>query len=530
MRQPKYPSLYQINTRVWVTELSKNLKRRATLDDIPDIALDQIAEAGFDWVWLLSVWHTGEVGRRISQENPEWRRDFEETLPDLNEEDIAGSGFAIAGYSVHPDLGGDDSLARLRGRLKIRGLKLMLDFVPNHMGPDHPWLEEHADYFVPGTAADLESEPQNYTVVKSENGDLIIAYGRDPYFSGWPDTVQLDYSNPATQTAMIGELVRIAGQCDGVRCDMAMLILPEVFEKTWGRKTELFWPKAIKIVREKVPDFCFMAEVYWDMEWNLQQQGFDYTYDKRLYDRLHDGSTKAVREHFYAGTDYQDKLARFLENHDEPRAAFTFERAIHKAAAVITFLSPGLRFFHQGQFQGRKKRISPHLIRGPLESIDTDLQRFYTDLLAVIKKPIFREGQWQLLQPTQAWEGNASSDSFLAYAWEGKNGELAFVTVNYAPHASQCYIRMPFSRLEGQSVRFRDILSDAVYDRSGNDVLSEGIYLDMPAWAYHVFEVSVPSKIKTGDISDTTGLNGSPGNVAEPNKENINTVIPVSNG
>ena len=263
------------------------MARKATLDDIPDTELDRLAEMGFDWIWFLSVWRTGES----LQEKYRWKirngeQDFEATLPDLKEEDIGGSGFAIADYQVHPDLGGDAALKRLRARLKKRGLKLMLDFVPNHMGPDHPWVEDHPEYFVSGTENDLEHSPQNYTTVKSKKGDVILAYGRDPYFAGWPDTVQLDYSNPATVEAMTKELLRISGQCDGVRCDMAMLILPEVFERTWGRRAQSFWPEVIKAVREKNPDFCFMAEVYWDMEWTLQQQGFDYTYDKRLYDRL----------------------------------------------------------------------------------------------------------------------------------------------------------------------------------------------------------------------------------------------------
>ena len=143
-----------------------------------------------------------------------------------------------------------------------------------------------------------------------------------------------------------------------------------------------------------------MAEVYWDLEWTLQQQGFDYTYDKRLYDRLRDGHARPVREHFHAGLDYQNKMARFLENHDEPRAAATFPPGMHQAAAVITFLSPGLRFFHQGQFEGRRKRISPHLRRGPAEPADQHLQQFYDRLLAVLRQPVVREGQWQLLECT----------------------------------------------------------------------------------------------------------------------------------
>ena len=118
--------------------MSYELGRRATLDDIPEIALRQLKELGFHWLWFLSVWCTGALGRKISRENPEWRHDFETTLSDLHEEDIACSGLANTGYHVQPDLGGDEGMKRLRSRIINHGLKLILDFVPNQMGPDHP--------------------------------------------------------------------------------------------------------------------------------------------------------------------------------------------------------------------------------------------------------------------------------------------------------------------------------------------------------------------------------------------------------
>jgi glycosidase len=490
MTNHRYPSLYQINTRVWLTELSRKLGRTAMLDDIPDVELDRIAEMGFDWVWFLSVWQTGLLGQQISRSNPQWRKEFEETLPDLKEEDIAGSGFAITGYIVHQNLGGDAALARLRERLRRRGLRLMLDFVPNHTGLDHPWVEDHVDYYVAGTELDLARAPQNYTWVKRQRGDLLLAHGRDPYFPGWTDTLQLNYGNPATQEAMIGELLKIAGQCDGVRCDMAMLVLPEVFERTWGISLQPFWPKAIERVRKKSPGFCFMAEVYWDLEWTMQQQGFDYAYDKRLYDRLRDGHARPVREHFRAGLDYQNKLARFLENHDEPRAATTFPPEVHEAAAVVTFLSPGLRFFHQGQFEGRKKRISPHLIRAPEEPVDERLKQFYDRLLAALRHPAVRDGDWQLLECVPAWEGNWTQDCFLAFAWRGPDEERLLVVINYAPNQSQCYVRLPFTDLRNGRWRLRDFLSEAQYDRDSNDLASRGLYLDVPAWRCHAFTMT----------------------------------------
>jgi hypothetical protein len=488
----RYPLLYQINTRVWLTELSRSLGRRATLDDIPDAELDALAKEGFDWAWFLSVWQTGPAAQKVSRNNPEWRREFQETLSDLCDEDIPGSGFAITGYTVAADLGGDTAVARLRGRLKKRGLKLMLDFVPNHMGLGHPWVEDHPEHFIHGTEHDLARAPQNYTRVKSKGGDLLLAYGRDPYFAGWPDTLQLNYANPATQEAMIGELTKIAGQCDGVRCDMAMLVLPDVFERTWGRPAPLFWPGATRRVRERVPGFTFMAEVYWDLEWTMQEQGFDYAYDKRLYDRLREHHARPVRDHFRAGLDYQDKLARFLENHDEPRAAATFSPEVHQAAAVITFLSPGLRFFHQGQFQGRTKRISPHLGRGPDEPVNQNLQNFYDRLRTVLRQPLVRDGDWQLLECVPAWEGNGTHDCFLAFAWQGAAAERVLVIVNYAPNQSQCHVRMPFDDLGGQEWRIEDLLDSAGHDWHGDDLQSRGLFVDLPPWKACVFTLLKP--------------------------------------
>lgn len=486
---PRYPSLYQINTRVWLTELSRSAGRRATLDDIPDSELDRVAKMGFDWVWFLSVWQTGKAAQQVSRTNPEWRKEFQATLSDLKEEDIAGSGFAITGYTVHTNLGGDAALARLRERLKQRGLRLLLDFVPNHMALDHPWVFEHPEYFVHGTELDLARSPRNYTRINSKQGSLLFAHGRDPYFPGWPDTVQLNYANPATQQAMISELLKISGQCDGVRCDMAMLILPDVFEKTWGKPAPAFWPKAIEQVQSKIPYFCFMAEVYWDLEWTLQQQGFDYTYDKRLYDRLEHRHTRAAREHLHADMNYLNKMVHFLENHDEPRAATTFPPDVHQAAAAISYLSPGMRFFHQGQLQGYTKRISPHLCRGPNEPVNQKFQEFYDRLLVILQKPIVREGAWQFLDCNPAWEGNWTSDCFIASAWHHIEAEWLLTVVNYAPNQSQCYVKLPIVTLRDSQWEFQDLNASTSYERDGDTLYSKGLFLDMAPWQVCVFSI-----------------------------------------
>jgi hypothetical protein len=260
-----------------------------------------------------------------------------------------------------------------------------------------------------------------------------------------------------------------------------------VFERTWRRRAPPFWPTATGLVREVHPEFCFMAEVYWDLEWTLQQQGFDYTYDKRLYDRLHERQVRSVREHFLAGTDYQSKLARFLENHDEPRAAAAFPNGVQAAAAVITFLSPGLRFFHQGQSEGRLKRISPHLNRAPDEPVNTEIAGFYERLLAVLRDPSVRDGQWRLLECTPAWEGNWTHDCFVAFSWQGPGDEIRLVAVNYSDHQSQCRLRIPFDNLHDRQWQLHDQLSTDVYARNGDELQACGLFLDLRPWQAAVY-------------------------------------------
>ncbi len=488
---PRYPSLYQINTRVRLGEIASTLGRAATLDDLSDAELDGLAKTGFDIVWLLGVWQTGAAGLKVSLSNQEWIKEYHETLPNCQDCDICGSSFAVNDYHVNRDFGGDAALARVRKRLANRGMRLLLDFVPNHTALDHPWVMQHPDFYVTGTEEQLSSQPQNYVRIQTGAGVQILAYGRDPYFAGWPDTLQLNYGNPALQAAMLGELQRIATQCDAVRCDMAMLELPEVLQRTWGMKADAFWPKATAAVHAKNPDFLFMAEVYWGLEWTLQQQGFDYTYDKRLYDRLTERVARPVREHLMAGLDYQGKLARFLENHDEPRAAATFPAAIHKAAAMITFLTPGLRFFHEGQLQGKKVRISMHLGRGPIEPVDQEIADFYAALLRELRDTAVRNGDWRLLNCHPAWDGNWTWDSFVAFSWTTPAVGRRLVVVNYADHRSQCYVELPWLELAARTWRLKDRMGNAVYDRQGDDLASHGLYVDLPAWGYYFFEVRV---------------------------------------
>ena len=478
--------LYQINTRLVLREIGPN----ATLDDLPDALFDDLATRGIEHVWMLGVWQTGPAGREVSRTNAEWLAGYRALLPDLRDDDITGSPFAVRAYTVHADFGGDEALARLRQRLHRRGLKLLLDFVPNHVALDHPWVQQHPEWFIHGSTHDLAREPQNWARV----GDRILAHGRDPYFPGWPDTLQLNYFHPGLREAMRDQLLAIASRCDGVRCDMAMLLLPDVFRGTWGEAAhangvraneEDFWPWAIATLPA---NFLLLAEVYWDLEWALQRRGFHFTYDKRLLDRLRTGRVSGVRAHLGGALDFQRRSARFLENHDEARAASAFDLARHRAAAVVTYLLPGLRFFHEGQWQGRKAHASIHLGRRPIEPIDGEIQTFYDRLLPCLGRPELLLGAWRLCPCNRAWANNPTAENFLAWRWQTEAGGL-LVAVNYGPTQGQCYVGLE-PEVAGHDWELRDLLSDAAYQREGDDLAHRGLYLDLPAWGYHVFAMS----------------------------------------
>jgi glycosidase len=489
-----YPSLYQVNTRVYLGELGRSLGRPATLDDWPEAELDRLVERGFDWLWPLGVWQTGEAARAIAPSQLDLGA-VRAALPDLKGADIVSSPFAITAYTCNKEYGGDAALSRLRERLRKRGVRLLLDFVPNHTAPDHPWVRSHPEYYIRGTEDDLRQQPQNYCRLEGE----VFAYGRDPYFAGWPDTVQLNYRHPNVQAAMTEVLCSISDRCDAVRCDMAMLVLPEVFARTWGRAPlpdgyapaeDSFWVAAIESVRARRPGFVFMAEAYWDLEWALQQQGFDYTYDKRLYDRLHERNAGAARGHLCADADYQRRSVRFLENHDEPRAAAAFDPEVYRAAAAVSFLVPGLRFFHEGQLGGRRFRVPMQLGRRPAEAPDARLAEFHERLLTCLQRPDVREGRWQLLDCRPAWDGNPTASQFLAFLWENDRGDRLLVCVNYGHTQGQCLVGLPRPWLAGKTWQLRDVLGEATYERNGDELLSRGLFVDLPAWGRNAFDVS----------------------------------------
>jgi glycosidase len=215
---PASASLYQINTRVWLHEVGLATGRPATLDDVPDASLRRIAADGFDWVWLLGIWQTGEAGRCLSLSRPQSLDEYRRVLADVTVDDVCGSPFVVSDYVVNRDFGGPSALERFRKRLGARGLRLMLDFVPNHTALDHPWAREHPEFFVHGTDDDLRREPGNYCRVETAGGRRVLARGRDPYFPAWFDTLQVNHRHPGLRRAMLDVLESISGQEARLAC------------------------------------------------------------------------------------------------------------------------------------------------------------------------------------------------------------------------------------------------------------------------------------------------------------------------
>jgi len=485
---PRHPVVYEINTWVWLTDLSRRHGRSVTLGSVPPEEWDALATLGVDAVWLMGVWERSPAGIQVALRNEGLMADFRRALPDLEPGDVVGSPYCVRRYEADAHLGGPEGLAAAREMLRERGLRLILDFVPNHVAPDHPWVSAHPGYFIRGNGDDLKTDPASFLEV----GGNVFACGRDPYFPAWPDVLQLNAFDPGLREAVMGTVAAIAGQCDGIRCDMAMLVLNAVFERTWGGRAGEqppadYWRTVIPTIKGQWPQFLFIAEAYWDLEWELQQQGFDYCYDKRLYDRLEHGNAEGVRLHLLADLAYQERLVRFIENHDEPRAAATFSPGKQRAAAVAALTLPGARLLHEGQFEGRKVRLPVFLGRRPDEPADDDLATFYRRLVKETDRTAFRDGQWRLCERS-GWPDNPSYQNVLAWCWAAED-ERCLIVVNLSERDAQAQVQVPWDELRGKTWRLADALSAETFERSGDEMRDRGLYVALGPWGFHLLRV-----------------------------------------
>ena len=487
--------LLELSIRTWQAERSRALGRQATLDDLEDACIDAWVEQGFTWLYLHGLWPSGPKVRAVALADASLRQHLAGVMPDQADADIVGWTLAPCRGDVAAELGGDAALARLRDRCRAAGLSLMLDFVPNHVGLDHPWLDQHPGWFVRGSADDLARQPHAWF----RHGEHILAHGRDPFFAPWRETAQLDYSHPEVKAAMIAVAERIAGRCDGVRCDMAMLLLPDVFLGTWGRRMEPFWGDCLAAVRKLHPGTLFMAEVYWNREYELQQAGFDFTYDKILYDRLLIGDAEGIRGHLRAASDYQRHCVRFLENHEEQRAAARFPNPEHhRGALFIAGMVPGMLLLHDGQEQGLTQHQPLTLNRRPADTPSSAHARAYAELMHLLGEHARQHGVWRLLEPR-----DLGGRSFIGCYWNQTSHAGLLVVVNASWSASD-------GALDGTAIagtHTRDLQLTDCFDSAQAITLApatlreQGLRLALPPWGARAFRVMPARSARTAALA-----------------------------
>lgn len=486
------PSLYEINTRVWLKRFDRG-PIKAALPDIPNSYWDDFAKMGIDYIWLMGVWKTCDsvIDKYCFEET--LIKSYNRALKDWKREDLIGSPFSIDVYEVSSRIGDRESLLGLKSQLNKKGIKLILDFVPNHFSAESSLIKTHPDIFLSVNKELFERDPHTFYQPFADE-QKYFAHGRDPFFPAWQDTVQTNFFNETARDYLTNILLDLTKVCDGVRCDMAMLALNNVFKNTWGRilsnngfeipKTE-FWKDAITDVKKERADFLFIAEAYWDMEWELQQLGFDYTYDKTLTDRLKSAHAKEIRDHLQAESDYQKKSVRFIENHDEERAAAIFGKEKSKAAAVIISTIQGMRFYHDGQFEGKKIKLPVQLGRAPEEPLINGMKDFYNKLLSITSQEIFKRGKWTLLEPLSSWEGNGTFKNMLAWLW-AYHYEKRVIVVNYSRLLSTCRLKLDLRGYQEEFV-IKDLLNDQTYTRSAEEVFHSGLYIELKPYQSHIF-------------------------------------------
>jgi len=494
------PLLYEVYTRQWLSSLSKKKGREIDLWGVPEDEIDGWAERGFSHIWLMGLWPTGTRSRHEALRHPDLRRAYDEALPGWSDADVGGSPYAISAYHVPPALGGDDGLAAFRKRLAERGLKLVLDFVPNHTGLDHAWAIQRPHLYV-GAPVEAGAAIPEAARIKGAWGERLIAHGKDPYFPGWTDTLQIDHRRPEARRAMIEQLEKVAARCDGVRCDMAMLVLSDVFARTWAHVPVMnaqgqpidavdgeFWSDAIAAVRARHPDFLFVAEAYWDLEDRLVDLGFDHAYDKKLYDLVMHRD-RGVAHHLRGLGEKNARRVHFLENHDEPRANARLPFSAHRGAALLTLALPGLRLLHDGQLEGRRRFARIQLSRRLHEEPDAAVVALYDALLAVLPETAIGKGDARIVDTTAAWEGNDSHQAFTIVQWQRADDASAFdvVVVNHADERAQCFARLSAAGLRGGTWRLVDVLGHERHERGGDELADRGLFLDVDGHAAQLF-------------------------------------------
>jgi glycosidase len=488
----KNENIYEINTRVWLKRFASE-SPNPSLKDVPNEYWNKLRDLGFNYVWLMGIWKTNESVIKEYCFEQNLVAEYQKALKDFKDEDVIGSPYSIDSYTVNPAIASKEELIELKEYLNSIGIKLILDFVSNHFSVHSSILETKPDLFL--SAGEDFFHRDSHTYFKSAfHPEKYFAHGRDPFFPAWEDTVQLNFFNPDTRRFLINTIKNLTELCNGIRCDMAMLSLSNVFDNTWSgilnygkfQKPSIeFWKECISEIKEHKEDFLFIGEAYWDLEWELQRLGFDFTYDKKLLDRLKVGQISEIKGHLRADDDYQRKSIRFIENHDEERSIASLGREKAKAAAVIMSTIKGMKLYYDGQFEGKRVKLPLQLGREPNEGFNDCMNQIYYTLLRITNNEIFKFGSWKLLDTKPAWEGSKTNNNFLVWLIT-YNSRNRLVVVNYSREVSQCRIDIDVSGYPAK-FKLKDLLNSKTFYRKTEEVSSQGLFIELGPYKSHIF-------------------------------------------
>ncbi len=468
--------------------------KRPSLDHIPDSELDRWCELPITHVWGMGAWQRSPKGRTVSIEHAGLRADYSAALPDWTEEDVTGSPYAVFGYEPSDRLGSLRAFIRFRQRLSERGIGLILDFIPNHFAIDHPWVASHSERFV--MRADVSPDatpPPGWFSAKTRQGTRWFAHGRDPYFPAWTDTAQLDYRKPETRKAMVGELLKISDLCDGVRCDMAMLVLNNIFRKTWGNENPSpheYWVEAIDAVRAIKPSFLFLAECYWGTENHLLELGFDLVYDKDFSTRAIELKINDLRSTLSERRTWGQRYVRFLENHDEKRIAAQVPPERLPVLTGLLWLQPGHILWHEGEEYGAKIKMPVQLDRRPVEEQVPSIVNCLERNKKMLNDFPFAYGSAQLVAVNPTGVDDTTFSALIPILWTAGNRRLLWIG-NLSSQPACARIPLHLIGMAGRKVSLYDYVAETEFLRDGDELLGLGLFVMLPPNGMHWFEVKV---------------------------------------
>lgn len=383
---------------VWLDQLSRQHEREIRrLDEIPEDALRALVEQGFNVLWLVGLWERSSASAHLK-------------ACAENTDDVAASAYALAGYAVAAELGGEEAFSVLERRAKRCGLRLACDFVPNHMGIDAPWVVEYPERFIQTTeppypsysftGEDLSSDPRVGIFLEDHYADQTDAavvfrrldhrtgeesflyHGNDGTSLPWNDTAQLDYLRADVREAMLDKLVELARRFRVIRIDAAMTLVKQHFQRLWypapgqggavpsraerGLAEEVFetampeelWREATQRVAREAPETLLLAEGFWMMEsYMVSALGLHRVYNSAfmhfLRDEDNEGLDNWLRDALTFDRRVLGRCANFLTTPDEDSAASQFGHGDkYFGLCVLLAAMPGLPLFGHGQVEG----------------------------------------------------------------------------------------------------------------------------------------------------------------------------------